>query len=627
MKFVQHFLRYYFVDRTSHGRIQQIIFIIAASFFLLHPLIYIPGLRNVSSLPRYAALGLVVPILLILSGIAIRRDNIRLRWNLLFGLIAVFFSWSLLSLIWTVDGLTGLVDNLELLNLVLLAIILGQFVSWRNLEGIMTASVIGAAGVALIGIGQYYGFNPLGVMQLAAPSSLFTNKNFAALYLDMAIPFALIFILVARSSKGAWLYASGFSIILTMEIHVRSRGTWLALLVGLSVMLLLILWNPSARTVCRQRIKSRLLQFLVAVVIAAGAALTPSSVFTTAVTTKQVFNFEQNSSASIRLVAYKNSLQMIQDNPVLGVGQGGFRIGFRPYMFAKQALPGVTEDIYLVRLHSDPLQYFVELGAVGGILFLTLIGTALFSLHRIIRVAEVGSTEYFLSLGILLALVIGMTHALVDFPLRKPSSAIQFWSLLGITAGLPYCRNIVEQTQIKAFFGLLCLSVGALLLVFNVYFYSGWIDANIDLQQALKQSEVKNCPQAATLIDGSVHRFPFDYQARQYRVQIYGECLALAPQRILDAMNEELAFDPYNTRALLTRGWILTSHNYLNAAETDYRRVTTLLPNRASGFIGLGQVAYMRGKRQEAKQFYWQALQVEPNNQIALRVMKELDAH
>lgn len=627
MKFVLQFVRHYFNENSNQGRIQQIICIIAAVFFVVHPLIYIPGLRNVSSMPRYAALGVVASILLILSSIAIRRSDTRLRWNHLFGLIVIFFGWSLLSLIWTVDGMTGLIDNIELLNMVLLAIILGQLVSWRNMEGIMAASVIGAVGVALIGIGQYNGFNPLNVIQLVAPSSLFTNKNFAALYLDLVIPFALIFILLARSNRVAWLYAFAFSVILALEILIRSRGTWLALLVGVSVMILLVSLNSSARVSCWQRLKSRYQQVLFVIVIVAGVTLAPSQVFTTAVTVKQVFNFEQNSSASVRLVAYKNSLQMIRDNPVLGVGQGGFRIGFRPYMFAKEALPGVTEDIYLVRLHSDPLQYFVELGAVGGILFLALISTALFSLYRLIRIAETGSTEYFLSIGILLALVIGMTHALVDFPLRKPSSAIQFWSLLGMTAGLTYHRNVVTQTRIKPFFGLLFLSIGALLFVFNVYFYSSWLYANTDLQQALKQIDAKACPQAAALIDSSVQRFPFDYQARQYRVQIYGECLTLPPQQILDSLNEELAYDPYNTRALLTRGWILASHNYLDAAETDYLRVTTLLPNRASGYIGHGQVAFARGNRQQAIQFYKQALQVEPNNRIALRVMKELDSH
>jgi O-antigen ligase len=587
---------------------------------LIHPLLYVPGLRNVAALPRYTWLALTATLLGLAWGIAYWRGAVMIRWNMRFTLIVLLLLWSIASLTWTVDMRTGFVMIVEMFALVVLALSVGQILTWSLLRVVSLVSIAAASLVAVLGIWQNFGFNPLGVAQYVPPAALFTNKNFVAVYLDLVVPFALLEIFLVRRQYFAWLAATAFGLILALEIVIRSRGSWLGLSVGLLVLLVLLIRNASLRAQLGQVLRARYRAVLFSLAIVAGVALAPSAVFGN-LFDYRVMNFEQSSSAAVRLNAYLNSTRMILDHPWRGVGLGGFMIGFRPYMHAARDLPGLNEDIYLTRLHSDPLQSIVETGLIGGALLIALWLSTLWRLWRTSGDESSGLAPRYLSLGLLLALLIGMIHACVDFPMHLPSSSIQFWLWLGGAAGLTALTPGTTSMSIRR--SVLALLCGAFALygVFAVYFFSAWLRASADLQQALQAAAQRDCAHATQWADRSVQRFPFDYQSRHYRVQIYSGCLSIAPQRLLNVMSEELAVDPYNARALLIRGWILANNNYIYAAEQDYRQVTRLLPSRASGFIGLGQLAQRQNNMTSARTFYAKALQLEPDNALAVKLL------
>ena len=76
------------------------------------------------------------------------------------------------------------------------------------------------------------------------------------------------------------------------------------------------------------------------------------------------------SSVSTRLSKWINSMAIIKDHPLLGVGLGSFHAAY-PY-YHKSIIDDFTYSrrFWFGGLHNDPLEYLVELGLTGFVLIL-----------------------------------------------------------------------------------------------------------------------------------------------------------------------------------------------------------------------------------------------------------------
>lgn len=126
---------------------------------------------------------------------------------------------------------------------------------------------------------------------------------------------------------------------------------------------------------------------------------------------------EDASTLTGRLLAYGACLGAIHEHGLLGTGVGTFRFVF-PYhtLHLEDRIPG-----FWYYAHSDWLQTVIEWGWIAFVAWAALIGGALARLW--IRCREASrreQVELSASVG-LLALVLVLVHALVDFPLQIPS--------------------------------------------------------------------------------------------------------------------------------------------------------------------------------------------------------------
>lgn len=114
-------------------------------------------------------------------------------------------------------------------------------------------------------------------------------------------------------------------------------------------------------------------------------------------------------ATSERLGLYREVLDMIRDAPLLGVGPGNFEIGFRPWS-GRLTDPGLRwEDA-----HNTLLESWAENGVIlGSVPALVL----LLILFRLIRLAT-GPGDRFMPLAASGAVLLGLLHSLVDFPLE-----------------------------------------------------------------------------------------------------------------------------------------------------------------------------------------------------------------
>ncbi len=579
-------------------------------------------MRDIAVLPRYAALALVAPLVAGLILLCGYRHPLKLVWTPMFSLAVLLLFWSSLSYLWSVAPDSTIQGNIKLASVILLGFSAMQFATnTENAIRILAVSVIGGTLVSIIGLLQYLGHNPLGYMQYAPPASTFGNKNFAASYLDLIVPVAFILLYLAKRRLHVWLSAIMFGLCLAYLILIHSRASWLGLAAVTLVLFLLLLRQPALRKLFAERSRLRLAPLLVAFSIPFIMLILPAATENPAELLAAKRTMGLDMGMEIRLRAYANALSMIKEAPLNGFGLGSFMLAFRPFMFAAAPLTMANESLYLVYLHNDLLQIFVELGLVGGLLALALFALALSSAYRLATQQD-ASTVNLLGLGLLLSFIAFAVHALFSFPLQRPNSASQLWIWFGLSAGL----SIHHGKTVRAFFlpGKIVpvlLAVMLSFLVFNGRYYYTSIKNSAHTKQmdiALREDRCDAAIEAALKIDpfrsyDSFILYPFAFLKCDVKADI-----ALVP------MNRILAYAPNNTLARLKRGYLFLETGKPDLAFEDFLVVVKILPHRSSGYQGIADTAATTGKTALAVKMYRKVLEIEPDNAAATQMLEKL---
>lgn len=585
----------------------------------LTPLLHLPGLRN-PDLPRYPLLAAVAGFGLLILALDLWHGRRTLQWHSLLSLAGALFAWALLSSAWTEDPANNAIEVTQLTGLVLLALLAAQVGGEKNSRLLLSVATAGASLAALLGLWQNYGFNPLGLRAAGLMASTFYLKNHAAMYFDFILPPAFILVLLAQTRTAQWLAGLGLALCGAYVLCIRTRGSWLGLGVA-AVALLLAAWRILPPGWFWGRVRERKAPLLCAAIFSLTLFLLPSQIGTNLrrdVAPDQVLD----KSSMIRLQLYQNALPMIADHPLLGVGLGAFRQAFRPYMYRRAMISNNQEDMYVDRLHNDPLQIVVELGLVGGLLagacYFAALGQGI-GLMRQGREQPLG----LLALALTLGLVANGIHSFFDFPYHKPASAIHFWLSLGLLAGLSISASGTRAVMMKRVYSGLAVAMAFIFLAHNTNFYLRYLCDNYHTTLAEDSHRARDCDSAIYYIDKAVQEFGNYWATHAARIKIYTDCEA-DPERRLQAMNEELLYEPANPRALLTRANIYRTCGFADLARNDYNQVAGMYPNRASAFLGLARLALAENRPDDALVLLDRALQNEPQHRAALALRNEI---
>jgi len=136
-------------------------------------------------------------------------------------------------------------------------------------------------------------------------------------------------------------------------------------------------------------------------------------------------------SVAMRLSMYKSGWAMFKDFPAFGIGLGGVEHAF-PF-YRRQDF--VTVDL-LKHVHSDWLELFLQVGLVGGLIYLAGLGVALYGWFRAWLRSVSFSIKAFYG-GALGAVLVAISHNFVDFSSQMPANALTFFTLLGALASKP----------------------------------------------------------------------------------------------------------------------------------------------------------------------------------------------
>jgi O-antigen ligase len=604
------------------SRLGNVPAILIGLLFLVLPLVYWPNFIEAASLPRYFLIGIVTTSALLVWLVSLSYQTQALVWQPAFWLVIAFFGWAAISTAWSPDAGTSLIEISQLASMTILSF-LGLTLSRhpRFTSFILPAILTGGFIAAMLGVGQHYGFNPFEFrLNEKNIASTFINRNHAAVYFDLIIPIAVIGIIYFRTSSYSLLSSSTAGFGIAFLLVNKNRGSLLSFVVILCVFFIILLANKPFRRLILERLSAKRYYLIIAIAIPLLVSILPSRTAEELEWNTKLLELKVDSSTEIRFNAYINSLQPIQQHPLIGSGYGGFRKSFRPYATTIRPRTSLKEENVMGALHNDPLQYFVELGLPGFTLALLIYYTIL-RRGWPIRDSEIYPDKSILKLGLFLAIMAGGIHSLVDFPLRLPTSAAVFWFYLGSLLGLSATNT--RTLSISPLLRKVLFGTGLIYLLFTLGFYFQYFKGSHYLYNATVNIHKNDCQNAAVAIENSMTQFDLNYVTQNRYAQIYTYCDFPVTTK-LTAMDRILAYDETNTRARLTRGILNLQLHKTAEATQDLLYVVKVLPHRPLAYIGLGDIAVLEGRYQKAEHLYLAGLKRDPANSHARDMLNRI---
>jgi len=331
----------------------------------------------------WVTLGFVACIVLFLWGLgSVQQGVLKLVGSPVYTPVALFF---LLGVVQYAGRLTP--DRAETREaLVLLATDIALFFlsiqlfstarggTWRGfgLSVFLLACSLGLCAILQFGAGEQriYG-------QVDTPGNLlfgpYVNPNHFAGLMEMLIPVAIFYIPERRGRSSfaalAWVGA-GVAIAIASLLLSGSRGGLLALAAEVVIAI------PILRGYQARHIGRRSLAAVVAATILAGVLLftwvDPGIVSQKLGMIVEVGGPAWVEWAGFRKKAAADSLRMLRDHPIYGVGLGDFATAYPRY----QSFPS---DLWIDYAHNDYVQAVAETGLVGAVLIASALGLFLYA--------------------------------------------------------------------------------------------------------------------------------------------------------------------------------------------------------------------------------------------------------
>ena len=343
----------------------------------------------------------------------------------------------------------------------------------------------------------------------------------------------------------------------------------------------------------------------------------------TETTTEKTLLTPKNSTL-MRLSLYIKSVDVIKDHPVTGLGYGGIRAGYIPYISDVQALSKHSDEFYYFQLHSDFLQQILETGVISGILFLAFFMVIVYTGFNALNHAKTSEKDIFIY-SLSSGLLVNLLHAFISFPFYMSTSNL----LIYLSAGFILSTK-AKKIFFKPDFKIKLLSINLFILLFVIFISSTVFNIkHIKSSKLLRDSFIalyknKNCNKAIQLIDESNQLFEFDFQAQLSQALIYDNCPQhFAKQRL--TLEKLITLNPTNFKARFLHGNLeLLDHNP-ELAFKDFSYLADMLPMSALGYIGLGNWAINLNKIDDARLYYKKALSLSPGNKNLIRVLEQIN--
>jgi putative inorganic carbon (HCO3(-)) transporter len=291
------------------------------------------------------------------------------------------------------------------LPFLVITVVLMDLVATEIRVGLVLAAAV--AGAAVAASGALYSFLLLGAGRASGPME---DPNDLAYVIVAALPLLLAAAPAARRSRWFLLLTLGTAVLLVLGAAATlSRGGALALLAA------------AAWLTVRRAIPIKVIAPLFAVV---GLALVVTYVVAQPVlaTALGEKSFVASSNVDERTERWVAAAKMVSDEPLLGVGPGGFRHHYTPV--SRNAEPAEQFPV----AHNMYLEVAAELGVLGFAAFAATIAAGLLAAERALRAGADPPVVFGLQAGLVAVLV---ASAFLSEQYYMP-----LWSMIAISCAL-----------------------------------------------------------------------------------------------------------------------------------------------------------------------------------------------
>lgn len=461
---------------TYHGvgaALERAIFSLVLVLLFATPLFLIPKVITQSSVldqkhlfagvvSSIAAALCIVRLFLFREERPIRRDYLRLT-------ILGYGAAIILSALFSGEALYSLREGMKILPLLVIVLTFPHIIKREADMGKMRTAIL-AAGllVALYALCQYMQMDffkewfPYNIQSAQARNYMLStigNPEYLGGYLA---PLTLLALAVAATGWGGWRGWAGLFlciIFLPSLILTGSRGALLGL--GAGGCLLLAFYLKNAAPIARRRL-------IIAAIFPVCLALFVTIIFSfpnpinrrnhaILQRFREAINI-RSESLKERILFHAIGAEIIAENPILGAGEGMFRVRFYPSLAkiaARDERAGVLRAIEQLKnrvadnSHNDYLQVWVENGALGFFFFTLAMAIIIGEIWQGLFSPKHGTANWRHLPAFGAALICILVNAAFSFPLHTPTRAVLFWCLLGAThaAVLRGCADVCPVSK------------------------------------------------------------------------------------------------------------------------------------------------------------------------------------
>ena len=387
------------------------------------------------------------------------------------------------------------------------------------------------------------------------------NPDYLGGYLAGLLPLSFVLTLRAQGQKAAWLWLN-ITLILTAGLFAtRVRGAEAAALAGF-LFVAAALATAWGRELARRN--KLFLKVTLALVLGFGGLW--------AALHWQSFGRSQ-ASVQQRLFTYQVAWEMVKDHPLFGIGLGQLGIQIPRY----QAKPWAPADYpnhpytYTEHVHNEFLQFWVEGGLVGLLLFFGVLTAFAWTLSRFLKNSESKSEEKELLIGVAGSVVALLVQSLSNFPLQVAPTAVLFGFLLA--GPLAAKKSVVTTFRPTPMAQILPV----LAVLFTAVIGLRTVGTSIAFRDTVGESSLGNGQLAA----------------------YYGARL--------------VSLSPVNPKAWNAYAKALELVGQPDQAYAAYEKAVELNPNYVENLVPMADICLKEGRFDEAVTLSQQALAVTPN--------------
>lgn len=430
-------------------------------------------------------------------------------------------------------------------------------------EHIARAAALGAVVVSAIGLAQAFGGLTF-IPSSAQPSSTMGHRNLAAAYTVSVLPYLLRESFASRRRRAILCWWLGAGVAVAFVIATRSRGAWIGGVAAAVVGFVALAGGRVKMPSLKSNFMGAVGATLVILLSLIAPAASPSQGEVMWHQKDSVLDAAQSlvgeGGDKGRLVLWHRTLEMIANQPIIGVGPGHWRVVYPAYaegdMIDSQAAP--------IRPHNDLLAIGSESGIVALGLFL-LIG------FLIGRDGWSAVGHHSTALAALCSVTAIVVSGFFGFNREFPATSLPFW------VGLAVLLTASGRIEIKRDrYRTMWLVPGLLLSTLGLIF----------VYQSIR----------------------FDRYHLRARIATIRKDW---PSVVFEATNA-LALGVYSEEPLLLRGRALESLGRFEEAVGDYRAGLAWAPYDIGLWIGLGNGLRAQGEGQRAFDSYRAALAIDP---------------